>query len=136
MATILIIDDDADFIASEGAVLKRAGYAVESASTPEEGLDKIKTAKPNLVILDVMMPDGYEGFGVARDIRETLGLRDLPIVLLTNLHERKQVPYRFAPDEDYLPVDVFLDKPAKPAELVATVRKLLGEHVDDPKTPL
>jgi DNA-binding response OmpR family regulator len=136
MSTILIIDDDPDFLQSEGIVLEKAGFSVTTASTPEDGLGKVKSASPDLVILDVMMPDGYEGFDVARNIRVTLGLRNLPIVLLTSLHEAKKVPYRFAPDKNYLPVDVFLDKPAKPDELVATVRKLLGEQVEEPKTPL
>lgn len=136
VALILIIDDDADFIDSERTVLEGAGYEVAAATTPAEGVEKTKTLSPDLVILDVMMPSGYEGFEVARDIRETLGLRSLPVVLLTSLHAEKQVPYRFAPDENYLPVDVFLDKPATPEELLAVVRELLGERADEPETPL
>jgi len=136
MLTILIIDDDPDFLETEGLVLENAGYNVEMAGSPEQGLEKVKSTNPALVILDVMMPDGYEGFDVARTIREEMGLRDLPIVLLTNLHARKKVAYKFAPDETYLPVDVFLDKPVPPDNLVATVKELLGDSSVVPETPL
>jgi len=132
MVTILIIDDDPDFLETEGIVLESAGYHVEMAGTPEKGLEKVQSTKPALVILDVMMPDGYEGFDVARTIRETMNLRELPIILLTNLHARKKVAYKFAPDDTYLPVDVFLDKPVPPDELVATVKELLGDSVEMP----
>ena len=107
MATILIIDDDADFIESEKTLLTKAGYAVGKRPNAGGRFRQNQGVKTRLVILDVMMPDGYEGFKVAREIRETLNLRDLPIILLTSLHEKKQVQYRFAPDENYLPVDVF-----------------------------
>ena len=136
MATILIIDDDPDFLETEGLVLENAGYSVEMAGTPEKGLEKVQTTHPDLVILDVMMPDGLEGFDVARNIRETLGLRKLPIILLTNLHARRKVAYKFAPDETYLPVDVFLDKPVPPDELVSKVKELLGDSTEVPDTPL
>ena len=136
MATILIIDDDPDFLETEGLVLENAGYEVETASTPERGLEKVQSTNPALVILDVMMPDGLEGFDVAKSIRETLGLKTLPIILLTNLHTMKKVPYKFAPDATYLPVDVFLDKPVMPDELVAKVKELLGHGAEEAETPL
>jgi CheY-like chemotaxis protein len=63
-------------------------------------------------------------------------LKELPIVMLTSLHEKRQVPYRFAPDENYLPVDVFLDKPIEPEALVDTINELLGERREEPKHPL
>jgi CheY-like chemotaxis protein len=88
------------------------------------------------VILDVMMPTGYEGFAVARAIREEHSLKDLPIVILTSVHGKRQVPYRFAPDETYLPVDVFLDKPIEPDGLVETINELLGERREEPRHPL
>jgi CheY-like chemotaxis protein len=83
-----------------------------------------------------MMPNDYEGFEVAKHIRENLGLKELPILILSNVHNVKKVPYRFAPDKDFLPVDVFIDKPVDPDILLDMVNKLLGEKREDPRTPL
>lgn len=136
MATILVIDDDQDFADATRLMLQQAGFTVGVALTPEDGVREVKDATPDLVVLDVMMPTGYEGFEVARTIREDLGLRDLPIVILTCLQQKKELPCRFAPDEHYLPVDVYLDKPACPEELLAKIQALLGERRDSPETPL
>ena len=136
MAKILAIDDDQDLLDAVRLMLEKAHFEVEVALTPEQGIEKVKSVAPDLVILDVMMPSGYEGFAVARTIREDLKMRDLPIVILSCVHEEKQVPYRFAPDETYLPVDVFLDKPIDMDRLVATVREVLGEEREEPKSPL
>lgn len=136
MAKILVIDDDQDLLDAVRLMLEKAHFEVEDARTPEQGIEKVESVAPDLVILDVMMPSDYEGFAVARSIREDLNMRDLPIVILSCIHERKQVPYRFAPDESYLPVDVFLDKPIDIDRLLATVKELLGEKREEPKYPL
>jgi CheY-like chemotaxis protein len=136
MTKILVIDDDPDFILAVRMALEAHGFEVEEALSPEEGIEKVLNVRPGAVILDVMMPTGYEGFEVALAIREEHGLKDLPIVILTSLHGKRQVPYRFAPDETYLPVDVFLDKPIEPEALVETVKELLGDRREEPKYPL
>jgi len=136
MAKILVIDDDPDFVLAVRMALEAHGFEVEEAATAEEGIEKVLSVQPDLVILDVMMPTGYEGFEAARAIREEHGLKDLPLVILTSLHGKRQVPYRFAPDETYLPVDVFLDKPIEPGALVDTINELLGERREEPKYPL
>jgi two-component system response regulator MprA len=136
MAKILIIEDDKDFVLAVQTVLETHGFETEQAATAEEGLDKVLTIEPDLVLLDVMLPAGHEGFEVARVIREEHHLKKLPIVILTSLHSKKQVPYRFAPDETYLPVDVFLDKSVDLETLVETIKELLGERREEPKYPL
>ena len=136
MPKILVIDDDPDFFLAVQMVLQAHDFEVEAATTPDEGISKVLSAKPDLVILDVMMPTDYEGFDVAREIREKHKLIDLPILMLTSVHSVKKVPYRFAPDEDYLPVDVFLDKPIEPEQLVITVQEMLGTRREEPKHPL
>ena len=136
MARILIVDDDPDFLDGLRLLLENAQFDVDTAMTPEEGIGKVKSGLHDLLILDVMMPDGHEGFDVARTIREQLKLRDLPIVILSAIHERKQIPYRFAPDEHYLPVDVFLDKPVDNDTLLAVIAEILGEGREVPEHPL
>ncbi len=126
MPKILIIDDDRDFQDATRIVLEKKGFETASAYGPEEGLNMVQSEKPDLVILDVLMPTNYEGFEVARNIREQLKLRDLPILLLTAVHAEKKVPYRFGPDDKWLPVDYFLDKPVEPDMLVEKVKELLN----------
>ena len=132
MAKILLIDDDPDFQATTRLVLEKNGFSVFSALTPEEGLGSVKTVKPDLVILDVLMPKDYEGFAVARSIREDLDMRTLPVILLTAVHSEKKVPYRFAPHEEWLPVDFFMDKPVEPEVLVSKVKELLNIPGEQP----
>jgi CheY-like chemotaxis protein len=126
MPKILIIDDDRDFQNVTSMVLEKNDFAVVSAYGPEEGLAMVRSEKPDLVILDVLMPDKFEGFEVARNIRETLKLKELPIILLTAVHGEKKVPYRFAPHDEWLPVDYFLDKPVQPEVLVEKVKEFLS----------
>jgi CheY-like chemotaxis protein len=123
---ILMIDDDWDFLDATRIVLDSEGYDVELAATPQEGKDRARDWQPDLVILDVMMPDGYEGFQVARYIREELQRRDLPIVVLSGVMEKKKIPYYFPPTEQPVPIDVFLDKPVNPRTLLNTLRDLLA----------
>ncbi len=136
MSKILVIDDDPDFILAVQMVLDAHNFEMEAATTPEEGIDKVLSTEPDLVVLDVMMPTGYEGFDVAREIREKHNLRELPIVILTNVHSVRKVPYRFAPDENYLPVDVFLDKPIEPDALADTIKEMLDERREEPAHPI
>lgn len=126
MSKVLLIDDDPDFLDATSLILEADGYEVDTADTPEKGVAAVTRDRPDLVILDVMMPDAYEGFRVAREIRETLKLTELPIIMLSGLHKRNEVNYHFAPEADYLPVDEFLDKPVSPTTLLTTVRRLLG----------
>jgi CheY-like chemotaxis protein len=136
MSKILIIDDDPDFLYTVRLVLEDAGFEVETATTPEQGLEKVQSTEPDLVILDVLMPSEYEGFAVARAIREELHITEMPIVMLTAVHDVKKASHRFAPDEAYLPVDVFLDKPIELESLVDIINEVLGQRREEPKYPL
>jgi len=136
MSKILVVDDDTDFLMAVETGLEAHGFQVETAPTPEEGLRKLASNQPDLVVLDVLLPQGYEGFEMARAIREEHGLTELPILMLTNVHTVKEAPYRFAPDADYLPVDVFLDKPVDMQTLVDTIQEMLGERREEAKHPL
>jgi len=126
MLKILVIDDDKDLQETTRLVLEKNGFEVLSAYDPEEGLQKVQSENPDLVILDVLMPSDFEGFEVARKIREELKLLKLPIILLTAVHIEKKVPYRFAAHEQWLPVDFFFDKPVRPDVLVAKIKEFLN----------
>ncbi|MFW6139392.1 MAG: response regulator [Spirochaetota bacterium] len=126
MSKILIIDDDRDFQESIQMVLESNNFETASAYDSEEGINKIRSENPDLVILDVVLPSNYEGFEVARKVREELDIKKLPIIILTAVHDKKRVPYRFAPDEQWLPVDYFFDKPVKPDTLLAKIKEILN----------
>jgi CheY-like chemotaxis protein len=129
MAKILIVDDDPDMVLAARLCLERAGYQVIEAKNGDEGLAKVKNDEPDLIILDVMMNTTTEGFQVALTLRspdpqsEFAAYKDIPIIMLTALHSTS--PVRFAPEQDYLPVDAFIDKPIDPDKLVEQVGKLI-----------
>lgn len=125
MSKILVVDDDKDFRFITQLVLEKENYEVVTATGPEEGIEKVQNENPDLIILDVMMPSNYEGFDVARTIREDLGLKELPIILLTGMMGAGEVPYDVAPGEDWTPVDLFLEKPVEPGVLVSRVKDIL-----------
>lgn len=120
---VLIIDDDFDLVEAMRITLEAAGYDVVDAQDGERGLEMIKTASPDLIILDVMMSSMDEGFHVAYKIREDTDIKDIPIVMLTAVGN--QTGFQFDPgkDADFLPVDAFLEKPVNPKKLVDVVHQ-------------
>ena len=131
MAKILIIDDDPDMVLAAQMTLEAAGHQIFSAASGTEGLEKIKAINPDLIVLDVMMDTNTEGFQVSLQLRsqspdsEYKEYKDTPIIMLTAIHTT--TPLRFGPEDDYLPVDVFLDKPLDPDVLSAKVEELLAK---------
>jgi CheY-like chemotaxis protein len=129
MAKILMIDDDPDIVTAIRIPLEASGYDFFVASSGSEGLEKVKEVSPDLIILDVMMETATEGFQLAHRLRdrspdsEYAEYSGIPILMLTAIHTT--TPLRFAPDEDYLPVDAFLDKSADPDQLLSKVAELL-----------
>jgi CheY-like chemotaxis protein len=130
MARILMIDDDPDVTLAIRIPLEATGYEFFAASNSAEGLEKLAEVKPDLIILDVMMDTATEGFQTSLQLRnpspdsEYADYRETPILMLTAVHTT--TPLRFAPDEDYLPVDAFLEKSATPDEILAKVQELLA----------
>ena len=126
---ILIVDDDPDLVEVIKLTLEAAGYQVFDAASGAEGLQKVKEIGPDLIILDVMMDYTTEGFQVSLALRnpdpgsEYAAYRDVPIMMLTAIHST--TPLRFGPDEDYLPVDAFVEKPLEPSVLVEKVAAML-----------
>lgn len=126
MARILIIDDDPDVVESMKVVLESERFTVDAALTGKEGMKKARLNKPNVIILDVMMETGDKGFEVARDLKKDEDYKDIPILMLTALKERKGLDFKKeAGDEVWLPVDDYCDKPLKPEELISKVNQLI-----------
>jgi DNA-binding response OmpR family regulator len=127
MAKILVIDDDCDLVAAISTVLEAKGYDVSSASNKEEGMAKIREIKPDLAILDVMMTTWQDGFEMAREIKGDDDLKNIPILMLTGVGDKTGMDFKSeAGDDEWLPVDVFLDKPVKSDVLLAEIERLLS----------
>jgi len=123
---ILIVDDDVDLCDSLKALLENAGYAAATATGRAEGMEKMRTERPDLLVLDVMMETWHDGFEMSRELKQDPLLRRTPIVMLTSVEERTGVDVKSsAGDPTWLPVDCFLDKPVEPDVLLAEIEKLL-----------
>lgn len=129
---VLIIDDDPDMAEALRMPLEANGYTVAHAGSGRVGLNMVQELTPDLIILDVMMETTTEGFQVSLALRSPdvdssyAAYSHIPILMLTSIHST--TPLRFGPDQDYLPVDAFIDKPIDPDELLAKVGDLLSQQ--------
>ena len=82
---VLIVDDDVDVVTVVSTVLEKQGYEVISASDKISGMEKIRTEKPDLAILDVMMTTHYEGFELAKEILVDPELSRVPVIMQTSI---------------------------------------------------
>jgi len=114
--TILVIDDDEKLNRLLKRFLKDYGYAVYAAADADEGLKKVRTVLPDLIILDVMLP-GMNGFDICRKVRASSAV---PIIMLT---ARGDVTDKVVGLE--LGADDYLPKPFEPRELVARIKAVL-----------
>jgi len=132
---VLVVEDDPDAAETVAIVLESEGYAVTRAQSAEEGLREVEAQRPDVIVLDIMMPSGTEGFHFVWSLRKNADerLREIPIIVLTAIHEKTRV--RFYPDiEDpeykpgeYLPVQAFLDKPATSEQLIGKIEEVLAD---------
>ena len=117
---ILVADDDPSVGALLKITLERAGYRVIPAFDGEDALAKAKSARPDLIVLDVMMP-GVDGYHVARDLANEHDLPSPKIIILTSRTEERDRQI-----SEQLGADAFITKPFEPDDLVKTVQRLLG----------
>ena len=127
-AKIMVVDDDADIVSALQVILESKGYSVTTASNKDEGMEKIKTSKPDLAILDVMMTKWQDGFEMAREIKKDPNLKDVPVLMLTGVEGQTGLEFKSAAgDPEWMPVDGFLEKPVEPDVLLSEVAKLLAK---------
>ena len=127
-AKILIVDDDLDLSKALRVTLESKQYIVLTATDRTEGMEKIRTEKPDLVILDVMMSTWQDGFEMSRELKNDPQLKDIPILILTAVKNKTGINFKStAGDPVWLPVEGFLDKPVESEQLLAKVQALLSE---------
>jgi DNA-binding response OmpR family regulator len=118
--TVLIVEDDCFLSNMYKAKLELEDYVVLTATNGEMGLKMVKEKKPNLVLLDVIMPK-MNGFEVLKEVKNDKNLKDIPVIMLTNLGQKKDVQKSFnLGASEYLIKAHFL-----PSEVVGKVKKFL-----------
>ena len=115
---ILIVDDEPDVVVPIQFLMEQQGYSVMAAYRGEDALDLIYHYKPNLVLLDIMLP-GIDGWEVCEIIRLNQNYRDIKIVFLTAKGRDEDIAKGLA-----LGADAYITKPFSNDELVETVNKL------------
>jgi DNA-binding response OmpR family regulator len=121
MARILVVDDDPDITFAVSLFLKKEGHDVQTAASRQEGLKSLKSFKPDLLVLDVMMEQPDDGIAMAQELRRDG--QTLPILMLTSVSKVTGMTY--GRDNDLVPVDAFFEKPIKPEDLLKKVAELL-----------
>jgi two-component system KDP operon response regulator KdpE len=126
-ARVLVVDDEHQIVRGLKVVLRKAGFAVEAAATKEEALDAVSVRPPDVLVLDLVLPDG-SGVEVAQEIRRW---SELPILVLSAVgDEREKVRALDAGADDYI------TKPFGSDELTARLRALLRRSADGASAPV
>ncbi|MGB9300246.1 MAG: response regulator [Anaerolineae bacterium] len=125
-ARILIVDDDPDFVKITKKILESHGYDTDSASNGAEGLKVMRSApaKPDLVLLDIMMDYITDGLDVSNAMQRDPNLRDIPVVMVTSLTGVKS--QELFPSDEHVAASAWLSKPVSPDQLLHTVRAALA----------
>ncbi len=144
---VLIIDDDQNTVTFVSLALRENGYEAASANDGAEGLEKVKSEKPDLIILDVMMPK-RTGFVLFKQLRKNAEYMNIPVIMVTGvadslneldskkddtfespfdrLRESLRKTIREMRDEGLVKPEMFVDKPIDPEALIAKVKELIG----------
>ncbi len=126
--TILVVDDDPDIVRVVRAYLEKAGYQILTANDGQTALHTIRREKPNLVVLDLMLPD-QDGWDITRIVRGDTSLVDMPIIMLTaRIDDTDKIIGLELGADDYI------TKPFNPREVVARVRAVLRRSAGERQT--
>ena len=126
---VLIIDDEDDARAFCSSVVLNSGYEPLIAMNGEEGMKKVREEKPDLVILDIMMPKG-SGIRMYHELKTNPQFRDIPVIVLSAIAQKTFLRSQRALDEFAdSPVpepEAYIEKPAEPEEMQAMVKKFIS----------
>lgn len=128
---VLFVDDELDMRIFLSTVLKTEGYEAVAARNAFEGIKKAREILPDVVIMDVMMPQAG-GVTLFQEIKKDERLKHVPVIMLTGVTEKafhhhiKMLNLRL--DDTLPPPDAYMEKPLDPARLVETIEKLLQRN--------
>lgn len=119
--TILLVDDDLTLREMYEERLKTEGFSIIQASNGEEALSKAKDIKPNIILLDIMMPK-INGFDVLKDLKADAELKDIPVIILTALiQDVDRIQGNKLGAADYI-----VKSETMPGEVIAKIRNAIG----------
>lgn len=127
MKSVLLVDDDVDFCDATELLLESKGYEVILAYDGKEGLEKVRTEKPDLVILDVMMPE-MNGYDVCVVLKADPDLKKIPVILLTAVGQEMFKTHYTQHMGLMTEADDYIAKPVESQELAERVEYLLREN--------
>jgi len=124
---VLIVDDEPDMREFAQAALEGEGYQCHLAADGSEAIEKAKSQRPDLILMDVQMPK-KDGFSTLYDLRQDPATKSIPVILLTGVAKKTGVRFSAEAVEEYMGErpQAFLNKPVEAEELRRTVRRLLG----------
>ena len=126
-AKIIIVDDDPGMRDSLQMILASHQYTVITAANRTEGMNKIRTEKPDLLILDIMMSSWLDGLDMSKTLKGDMQFKNMPILMLTGVKERTIFDFRpRAGGPDWCSVDAYLDKPVDTDLLLTEIERLLS----------
>ncbi len=124
---VLMVDDDVDLIAQYTPLLQHAGYEVAAAHSGEEGLQKFKSFKPDVMVVDLSMEHFDSGFVLCHRVKSTAAGKEIPVIIMTSAGQDTGV--RLSTDTleetNWIKADDYLEKPVSPRDMV----EYLGEKV-------
>jgi twitching motility two-component system response regulator PilH len=126
---VLVVDDDPDVRLFNVTVVEENGFTPLEASNGEEGLKLLKEEKPDLVILDVLMPR-QSGIRLYRELKTDKSLKDIKVILLSGIAKKtflrsQKALTEFGGEEIPAP-EIYLEKPVEPEELAEAINKYIG----------
>jgi len=125
MVKILIIDDDPDFVEATKTILESKSYEVVAAYDKNEGMEKISSEKPDLILLDIMMKKIDDGFTLCYKLKHDPELKKIPVLAISAITEETGLKFSSETDGEYFEADDYVEKPVKADDLLERVAKLL-----------
>lgn len=122
---VLLIDDDPDFVAAVKTLLDANGYRTIIAYTGEDGLVSVQKENPDIVLLDVMLPQ-KDGFSVCKELKEDEKTRFIPVIMLTSIAEKLTEPEYAKAMAVTHKADDYMEKPVEQKELLKRIRRFIG----------
>jgi len=124
VSTILVVDDDPEFVEITRLILEAHDYEVRSASNGEQALQAMRQRRPSLVLLDVMMSSILDGLNVSHEMREDPELRSIPVIMVTSIITSPHAS--LFPTDEFIPIDAWISKPMDPDDLLNKIKRLIG----------
>lgn len=125
IAKILIIDDDPNFVEATKAILENKSYEVVAAYNKNEGMEKINSERPDLILLDIMMEKLDDGFNICYKLKHDPELKKIQVLAISAITEKTGLKFSSETNGEYFEADDYVEKPVKADDLLERVENLL-----------